>query len=361
MNDEQTLITEVPTQSVLTVAHIVYALHTIAIVLGISGAPTIIGSFVGSLPSILAVILNYVQRGEAAGTWAESHYRWQIRTFWFALLVFLGLATKLAIIPLHVWMPWVHAEHPTCIAGLLAVYANIAVYIAVRVLILPLREDLKVFSMPILVFALITMVYGSLLTLAQTDAKRFCACSTISQLSYSVFGIGALTVIGIEGGIFYFMSHILGKAILFSTAGILVYTVGSRDMRKMGGLWSKMPLTAILWICSALILSALPPTSGFVGKWMLFTGAFQGMHQDPIGLVIVILAIISTILTLIYTFLTGIRIFFGPLKPELSNDKIKDPPLTMSLPLLGLAVVAFTLGLYPKPFLALLHSVIGLL
>ena len=89
MNDEQTLITEVPTQSVLTVAHIVYALHTIAIVLGISGAPTIIGSFVGSLPSILAVILNYVQRGEAAGTWAESHYRWQIRTFWFALLWFL--------------------------------------------------------------------------------------------------------------------------------------------------------------------------------------------------------------------------------------------------------------------------------
>lgn len=132
-------------------------------------------------------------------------------------------------------------------------------------------------------------------------------------------------------------------------------------MRKMGGLWSKMPVTAILWISSALILSALPPTSGFVGKWILFTGAFQGMYQDPIGLVIVIVAIISTILTLVYTFLTGIRIFFGPLKPELSSDKIKDPPLTMSVPLLGLAVVAFTLGVYPKPFLALLHSVIGLL
>lgn len=89
MNDEQTLITEVPAQSVLTVAHIVYALHTTAIVLGISGAPTIIGSFLGSLPSILAVILNYVQKSEAGGTWAESHYRWQIRTFWFALLWFL--------------------------------------------------------------------------------------------------------------------------------------------------------------------------------------------------------------------------------------------------------------------------------
>ena len=279
-------------------------------------------------------------------------------TFWIALLILLGLATKLAVIPFQSWMPWVHAEHPTCIAGLLAIYANIAVYVAVRVLILPLRDELQVFCIPILVLAFITMVYGSLLTLAQTDAKRFCACSTISQISYSVFGVGALTIWGIEGGMFYFLSHILGKAILFSTAGILVYTTGIRDMRKMGGLWSKMPITAILWISAALILSALPPTSGFVGKWMLFTGAFQAMYNDPLGLTITILAIISTILTLIYTFLTGIRIFFGPLKPELTNDKIKDPPLTMSVPLLSLVGIAFFLGVYPKPFLALIHSVI---
>jgi NADH-quinone oxidoreductase subunit M len=282
-------------------------------------------------------------------------------TFWIAFLILLGLASKLAIIPFHVWMPWVHAEHPTCIAGLLAVYANIAAYVAVRVLFLPLRDDLKVFCMPILVFALITMIYGALLTLAQTDAKRFCACSTISQISYSVFGIGALTIWGIEGGIFYFLSHILGKAVLFSTAGILVYTTGIRDMREMGGLWSKMPITAILWISGALILSALPPTSGFVGKWILFTGAFRGVYEDPLGLLIVILAIISTILTFVYTFLAAKRIFFGPLKPGLSDNKIKDPPLTMSIPLLALVLVAFILGLYPKPFLPRIHSVVGLL
>ena len=89
MSEEQASVTDLPSQSVLTVVHIVYALHAIAIILGISGAPTIIGNFIGSLPSILAVILNYVQRGEARNTWAESHYRWQIRTFWFALLWFL--------------------------------------------------------------------------------------------------------------------------------------------------------------------------------------------------------------------------------------------------------------------------------
>ncbi len=77
-----------PLPSVLTVANIVYALHTLAIVIGIAGSATIVGSFVGSVPSIIAVILNYVKRGDARGTWAESHYRWQIRTFWFALLWF---------------------------------------------------------------------------------------------------------------------------------------------------------------------------------------------------------------------------------------------------------------------------------
>jgi uncharacterized membrane protein len=75
-----------PRPSVLTIAHLVYALHTCAIVIGVVGAATVIGSFIGGLPSIVAVILNYMMRGAARGTWIDSHYRWQIRTFWFAVL-----------------------------------------------------------------------------------------------------------------------------------------------------------------------------------------------------------------------------------------------------------------------------------
>ena len=91
-------------------------------------------------------------------------------------------------------------------------------------------------------------------------------------------------------------------------------------------------------------------------------GAFQfGLHENPIVVLIVILAVMSTILTLVYTFLRGLQIFFGPLKPELSNDNIRDPPLAMTVPLLILAVVSIILGVYPQPLLDLLHSVIGLL
>ena len=74
-----------PLPSALTVANVVYALHAFAIVVGIAGTATVVGSFVGSVPSVVAVILNYVKRGDARGTWLESHYRWQIRTFWYAI------------------------------------------------------------------------------------------------------------------------------------------------------------------------------------------------------------------------------------------------------------------------------------
>ena len=284
---------------------------------------------------------------------------------WIAFLIILGLFTKMAIFPLHVWMPWVHAEHPTCIAGLLAVYANIGAYVIVRVLIIPLHTDPNFlwFGVPIMAGALLTMVYGSLLTLAQTDVKRFAACSTISQISYSVLGLFALTIYSVEGGMFYFMSHILGKAILFSTAGILVYVTGIRDMNKMGGLASKMPLTALLWICGALILSALPPLSGFAAEWVLFTGVFTfGIGAIPVGLIIAILGISAVLLTIVYTFASAKKIFFGPLNPELANNtEIRDPPLTMSIPLLILAVISIILGLYPKPLLDLLHTVLSVL
>ncbi len=281
--------------------------------------------------------------------------------FWIALLIFIGLFTKMAVFPLHVWMPSVHAEHPTCIAGLLAVYANIAAYVIVRVLILPLSDDIKVFGVPIMILALITIVYGAILTLAQDDVKRLCACSTISQISYSLIGLGALTIWSIEGGIFYFLSHILGKTILFSTAGIVVYVTGIRDMNKLGGLIHKMPITAVLWITAASILTGVPLTSGFTGKWILFTGVFAA-YPTYVGMSIAILGILSTILTAVYTFWAAKRIFFGPLKPELANDtKIRDPPLTMSVPILILAVISFIIALYPKPLLELFHSVIGLI
>ncbi len=210
--------------------------------------------------------------------------------------------------------------------------------------------------------ALITMVYGSLLTMAQTDIKRIAACSTISQIAYSVLGIAALTTVSIEGGLFFFLSHIMGKTIFFSTAGIVVYTTGVRDIRQMGGLARKMPLTAILWVMGAMMLSGFPPFSSFTAEWIMFTGIFaHGVQTMASGLTIAILAVSAILLTVGYTFWAVKRVFFGPLSASFSNSshEIKDPPLTMMLPLLFVAGVSIFLGVYPKILMDLLHQVIG--
>ena len=278
-----------------------------------------------------------------------------------AIALFLvGLMMKLAIVPLHVWMPAVHAEHPTCIAGLLAVYANLALYIIVRVLVLPLGADFASFGTPLMVLALLTMIYGSLLTLAQTDIKRLAACSTISQIGYSVLGLGALTSAGVEGGLFFFLSHIMGKTIFFSTAGIVVYKTGIRDIRRLGGLARKMPLTAILWIVGSMMLSGFPPFSSFAAEWIMFTGIFQrGALSGPFMVTVGVGGVVAIVLTVAYTFGAARRIFFGPLSAELEERNLTDPGWTMTVPLLIIAGVSIVLGLYPRLVMDLLHRVVG--
>ena len=123
-----------PPRSAVDVANIVYALHAFAIVVGIVGSATVIGSFVGSVPSIVAVVLNYVKRADARGTWLFSHYRWQIRTFWYALL-WLVLATLMivslvgipfgigALVGLTIWLVYRIARGWMCLRDRKAMYA----------------------------------------------------------------------------------------------------------------------------------------------------------------------------------------------------------------------------------------------
>ena len=212
-----------------------------------------------------------------------------------------------------------------------------------------------------MILALITMVYGALLTLGQTDIKRFAACSTISQLAYSMLGVCSLTTAGIEGGMFFFLGHIMGKTILFSTAGIIVYTTGIRDIRQLGGLARKMPVTTALWIIAALGLAGFPPMSSFPAEWIMFTGIFKaGITGSLIKLIVAIAGAAAITLSVVYCFRSVKLIFFGPLSERLAlDDHVKDPPLSMSLPLLGVSAVAIFLGLYPRFILDLFHQVIG--
>ncbi|MCQ5373478.1 MAG: NADH-quinone oxidoreductase subunit M [Candidatus Methanomethylicia archaeon] len=276
--------------------------------------------------------------------------------FWVCFFVLIGWLVKMATFGFHVWLPYAHGEHPTSIAAIIATIVGLGNYVIVRLLYGEMLESFKVFGTPLLILAIITIVYGAFLTLAQDDVKRLYACSTISQTAYSILGIATLTTMGVAGGVFYFLSHILGKCVLFSIAGIILCQTGIRDMRNLGGLARKMPLTATLCVLGSMVLSAFPPLSGFQGEWIMFVGVFQEAGAST-AFAVAIVAIFATFLTVVYTFWPILRIFFGPLPPGLEG--VKEAPLSMVVPLFVLMLIAFIMGVYPESVLGLIGPVIS--
>ena len=178
-----------------------------------------------------------------------------------------------------------------------------------------------------------------------------------------VLPIGVVTALvgaSVEGGMFFFLSHIMGKTLFFSTAGIVVYTTGIRDMRKLGGLARKMPVTATLWIIGCMMLSGFPPFSSFTAEWIMFTGVFErGLVDSPFSIVIAIGGLLAIMLTVAYSFGSARQIFFGPINPELQHRDLSDPSWTMTGPLFVVAGTSIVLGLYPRFVMDLFHRIIG--
>ena len=270
--------------------------------------------------------------------------------FWVCFLILLGWLIKMAVFGFHVWLPHAHGEHPTSIAAIIATIVGLGNYAIVRLLVTNLFNTFQMFSLPLMIWALVTMVYGAFLTLAQDDIKRLYACSTISQNAYSVLGIASCTALGMVGGIFYFISHMIGKCILFSVAGIVVYLSEMRDMKRLSGLAKIAPSTAILAILGSMILSAIPPLSGFQAELIMFIGIFEVSAE--IGYTVAIIGLFATFLTLVYTFWPIKRVFFGQLSLEANPGKKE--PLMMVTPLFILASTSIIFGVYPDFILRLL-------
>ena len=278
--------------------------------------------------------------------------------FWVCFLILVGWLVKMATFGFHVWLPYAHSESTTSITPMIATIVGLGSYVFARLLFGELPKTFEVFSVPLMILALITIVYGAFLTMAQDDIKRLYACSTISQSAYSLLGIASLTTMGVTGGVFYFLSHILGKCILFSAAGILLVQTGARNIKEMGGLGRKMPLTATLCILGSMILSAIPPLSGFQAEWIMFVGIFQlGSYNAMLNLIVAMVGIFATFLSVVYTFWPIARVFFGPLPASLEN--VKEAPLSMIIPLFVLALVSFLIGVFPELITNFLIPVLG--
>ncbi len=300
----------------------------------------------GAFIFFAGIVLAYIGTGSFQIS-ALSSMPVDTLAYWAAGLILFGWLIKMAVFGVHMWLPTAHAEHPTSFAPFIVTIVGVGNYVVVRLLVQYMPVEFAPLAFPLMVVAVATMVYGGAMTLIQTDVKYLYAWSTISQNAYSLLGIGSLSLLGVSGGIFYFLNHIIGKTILFCVAGILICQVGTRDMRKMGGLAGRMPITATLCVIGSMILSAVPPTGGFQSEWILFTGVFyKGVTGEPWWyLAVGGIGLIATLLTVAYTFWPVKRMFFGAIPAELSQ--VKEAPLTMTAPLLFLAGLSIVIGIYP--------------
>jgi len=264
-------------------------------------------------------------------------------------LMTVGLLVKMAAFGLHIWLPHAHAEAPTPISALLSpAMIGIGGYAIVRIVMTILPSAFIEISTFLAVWAVVTMFYGGAMALVQDDIKRLLAYSSISQMGYILLGIASFQTLGVSGAMFQYVTHGLGKGILFMVAGvIMIQTDGLRSIRKMGGLAAKMPITATAALIGFLTIMGIPPTSGFISEFLIFAGSFhEGFQLSSMTRVALsFLGVISTALTAGYSLWAVRRIFFGELPSELTN--VKEAPWTMTAPLLVLCAISVILGIFP--------------
>lgn len=247
---------------------------------------------------------------------------------WLVLIVFalvIGLGVKLAAFVLHIWLPYAHSEAPTPISALLSpAMIGIGAYGLLRLWLELLVGDYSQYSIYINLWGLATMIYGGAMAMMQDDIKRVLAYSSISQMGYILFGIGSESVLGITGATFMYVTHGLGKAILFMMAGSIILQTGTRSMSKLGGLAGRMPYTAVIAMIGALTIMGIPPTSGFMGEWILFNGVLQSglENSDSLKIVAFGLGILATVLSAAYILWMYKRIFLVKYQSNMQKSRI---------------------------------------
>ena len=284
---------------------------------------------------------------------------------WLPLIIFalvIGLGVKLAAFLLHIWLPYAHAEAPTPVSALLSpAMIGIGAYGLLRLWmeLLGGTGTYEQYNLYINMWGLATMIYGGAMALMQDDIKRVLAYSSISQMGYILFGLGSESILGISGGTMMYVTHGLGKAILFMMAGSIIMQTGTRSMAKLGGLAGKMPYTATIAMIGALTIIGIPPTSGFMGEWILFNGVLQTAtaHMDSLRTTMFGLGILATVLSSAYILWMFKRIFFGKIPEELTHVKDSNRYITATMAVF--AAMTLIIGVLPDTFLTPITDYIG--
>lgn len=257
------------------------------------------------------------------------------------ILLFVGATGKSAQIPLFTWLPDAMAG-PTPVSALIhaATMVTAGIYMIVRSNIL---FTLAPFTMHLIaVIGLATILLAAIIALAQTDIKKVLAYSTVSQLGYMFLGLG---VGAYTGAFFHVITHAFFKALLFLCAGSVIHAVsGEQDMRQMGGLRKKLPITFITMLIGAIAISGIPPFSGFFSKDEILAHVFEYSKT------MYVLGVIGAMFTAFYMFRLIFLTFYGKFRGTNEQEHhIHEAPSSMTIPLIILAILSMVGGLIGIP------------
>jgi NADH-quinone oxidoreductase subunit M len=271
---------------------------------------------------------------------------------WLFLAFAAAFAIKVPMWPLHSWLPDAHVEAPTAGSVILAgVLLKMGTYGFLRFNI-PLFPEAAVKAAPwMALLAVIGIIYGAAVSYAQKDVKKLVAYSSVSHLGFVMLGLFALNEQGIQGAILQMVNHGLSTGALFLLVGMIYERRHTRDMEAFGGLWKIMPLYGLLTLIVTLSSMGLPGLNGFVGEFTILLGSFGSdaiASQWYAGF-----AATGVILAAIYMLYMFQKLFLGPLDKE-ENKSLKDLNVREVITLLPIIAFIFWIGLYPKPFFALI-------
>ena len=291
-----------------------------------------------------------IQAAVANGSLWAGAVQLQALVFW---LFAIALMVKCPMFPFHTWLPDAHTEAPTAGSVILAgVLLKMGTYGFLRFLLPFFPEAAKTFVFPMMVLAVIGIVYGAIVAAMQPDLKRLVAYSSVSHMGFIVLGIFSLTHNGLMGGSYQQLNHGVSTGALFLLVGLLYERIHTRLFKDMGGLKAKMPLFATLFLIIMLSSVGLPGLNGFIGEFLALFGAFQASVAHMYGLNWAFPTIAGTgvVLAAVYLLWMFQKVFYGKVtNPVL--ERIRDLK-TWEVVLVGsLVVLAFWGGLYPSTFL----------
>jgi NADH-quinone oxidoreductase subunit M len=329
--------------------------------IGIWGGPrrmyAAIKFFLYTMAGSILMLLAIIWLGLEGGTFAVPELIANLNIppgtqTWLFLAFTAAFAIKVPMWPLHSWLPDAHVEAPTAGSVILAgVLLKMGTYGFLRFNIPLFPQAAITFAPWIALLAVIGIIYGAAVSYAQRDAKKLVAYSSVSHLGFVMLGLFALNQQGIQGGILQMINHGLSTGALFLLVGMIYDRRHTREMDAYGGLWKVMPVYAVFTLIVTLSSMGLPGLNGFVGEFTILLGAFG---SEAIGSPwFAGFATLGIILAAVYLLFMFQKLFLGPVDKE-ENRVLLDINLREIVTIVPLLVFIFWIGLYPRPFFALM-------